>query len=52
VNAVNEEKFDQFDEIFPFTTLMIKPRILSTNEAPYLHNDHHEKVKNFKKPRA
>jgi hypothetical protein len=52
VNAVNEEKFDQFDEIFHFTTLMIKPRILSTNEAPYLHNDHHEKVKNFKKPRA
>jgi hypothetical protein len=37
---------------FHFTTLMIKPRILSTNEAPYLHNDHHEKVKNFKKPRA
>jgi hypothetical protein len=21
------------------------------NEAPYLHNDHHENVKNFKKPR-
>jgi hypothetical protein len=45
------EEFDQFDEIHPFVTSMIKPRIPSTNEAPYLHNDHHKKVKNFKKPR-
>jgi hypothetical protein len=30
---------------------MIKLRIPSANEAPYLHNDHHEKVKNFKKSR-
>jgi hypothetical protein len=30
---------------------MIKPRIPSTNEALYLRNDHHEKVKNFKKLR-
>jgi hypothetical protein len=30
---------------------MIKTRIPSTNEAPYLHNDHHKKVKNFKTPR-
>jgi hypothetical protein len=30
---------------------MIKPRIPSANEASYLRNDHHEKVKNFKKPR-
>jgi hypothetical protein len=25
-------------------------RMLSTHEAPYLHNDHYEKVKNFKNP--
>jgi hypothetical protein len=50
-NDVDEEEYDQFDEIPPFITSMIKPRIPSTNEAPYLRNDHHEKVKNFKKPR-
>jgi hypothetical protein len=50
-NAVDEEEFDQFDEISPFVTAMIKPRIPSANEAPYLCNDHHEKVRNFKKPR-
>jgi hypothetical protein len=50
-NAVDDEVFDQFDEIPPFVTLMIKPRIPSANEAPYMRNDHHEKVKNFKKPR-
>jgi hypothetical protein len=50
-NAIDEEEFDQIDEIPPFVTSMIKPRIPSTNEAPYLHNDHHEKVKNSKKPR-
>jgi hypothetical protein len=50
-NAVDEEESDHFDEIPPFVTLMIKPRILSANEAPYLCNNHHEKVRNFKKPR-
>jgi hypothetical protein len=50
-NDVDEEEYDQFDEIPPFITSMIKPRIPSANEAPYLCNDHHEKVKNFKKPR-
>jgi hypothetical protein len=50
-NVVDEEEFDQFDEISPFVISMIKPRISSANEAPYLHNDHHEKVKNFKKLR-
>jgi hypothetical protein len=30
------EEFDQFDEITSFITSMIKPRILSANEAPYL----------------
>jgi hypothetical protein len=48
-NAVDEEEFDQFDEIPPFVTLMIKPRITSTNGAPYLHNDHHKKVKKIQK---
>jgi hypothetical protein len=48
-NAVDEEVFNQFDEIPPFITLMIKPRIPSANEAPYLRNDHHGKVKNLKK---
>jgi hypothetical protein len=50
-NAIVEEEFDQFNEIPPFITSMIKPRIPSANEAPYLNNSHHEKVKNFKKPR-
>jgi hypothetical protein len=48
-NAVDEEEFDQFDEIPSFVTSMVKPRIPSANEAPYLRNDHHERVKNFKK---
>jgi hypothetical protein len=39
-NVVNEEEFDQFDEIHHFVTSMIKPRISSANEAPYLCNDH------------
>jgi hypothetical protein len=50
-NAIDEEEFDQFVEIPPFITSMIKPRIPLINEAPYLCNDHHEKVKNSKKPR-
>jgi hypothetical protein len=48
-NAFDAEEFDQFDEIPPFVTSMIKPRIPLANEAPYLRNDHHEEVKNFKK---
>jgi hypothetical protein len=50
-NDVDEEEFDQFDEISPFVTSIVKPRIPSANEAPYLRNDHHEKLKNSKKPR-
>jgi hypothetical protein len=50
-NAVDEEELNQFDEIPPFVTSMIKPRIPSANKAPYLCNDHHEKVKNSKKLR-
>jgi hypothetical protein len=45
------EEIDQFDEIRSFITMMIKPRISSANEAPYLRNNHHKKVKNFKKSR-
>jgi hypothetical protein len=50
-NVIDEKEFDQFDVIPPFVTSMIKPRIPSANKAPYLRNDHHEKVKNSKKPR-
>jgi hypothetical protein len=50
-NVIDEEEFDQFDYIPPFVNSMIKPRIPLTNEGPYLLNDHHEKVKNSKKPR-
>jgi hypothetical protein len=50
-NVVDEEKFDQFDEIPLFIISMIKPIIPSPNEAPYLHNNYHEKVKNSKKSR-
>jgi hypothetical protein len=50
-NAIDEEEFDQFDDIPPFVTSMIKPGIPLATEAPYLCNDLHEKVKNFKKPR-
>jgi hypothetical protein len=51
-NAVDEEEFDQFDEIPPFITSMIKRRIPSSKDIPYLRNNHYEKVKNFKKPRV
>jgi hypothetical protein len=51
-NAIDEEEFDQFDVIPPFIASVIKPRIPSANKAQYLRNDHHEKVKNFKKPRS
>jgi hypothetical protein len=44
-NVIDEEEFDQFDEIPLFITSMIKPRIPSANEAPYLRNDHHEKLR-------
>jgi hypothetical protein len=45
-NVVDEKEFDQFDDIPPFATSMMKPRITSANITPYLHNDHQEKVKN------
>jgi hypothetical protein len=33
-NDESLEEFDQFDEIPPFITSMIKPRIPSANKAP------------------
>jgi hypothetical protein len=36
MNAINAEEFDQFDEIPPFITSMIKPRIPSSKDIPYL----------------
>jgi hypothetical protein len=50
--VVDKEEFDLFDKIPPLATSMIKPRIPSANKALYLCNGHHEKVKNFKKPRV
>jgi hypothetical protein len=35
-NAVDEEEFDQVDEIPPFITSMIKPRIPSSKDILYL----------------
>jgi hypothetical protein len=43
------QEFHQFNEIPPFITSMIKQRIPSSNKALYLRNNHHVKVKNFKK---
>jgi hypothetical protein len=51
-NTVDEEEFDQCNEIPPFVTSMIKPRIPSANEAPYLRNGHHEKSQEFQKTKA
>jgi hypothetical protein len=35
-NAIDKEEFDQFDEIPSFITSMIKPRIPSSKDIPYL----------------
>jgi hypothetical protein len=51
-NTVDDEEFDQFDEIHPFIILMIRPRIPSVNEAPYLRNDHYEKNQEFQKTKT
>jgi hypothetical protein len=44
-NVIDEQEFDQFNEIPPFITSMIKSRIPSANEAPYLRSDHHKKTR-------
>jgi hypothetical protein len=38
-NAIDEEEFDQFDEIPAVITSMFMPRIPSANEALFLRND-------------
>jgi hypothetical protein len=45
-NVIDEEEFDQLDEIPPFDTSMIKPRIPLVKQTLYLRNNHTEKVKN------
>jgi hypothetical protein len=41
-NVVEEEKYNQFDEIPSFDT-SYKPQLLGTNKTPYLRSDHSEK---------
>jgi hypothetical protein len=41
-NVVEEEEYNQFDEIPSFDT-SYKPRLLGTNKTPYLRSDHSEK---------
>jgi hypothetical protein len=42
-NVVEEEKYNQFDEIPSFDT-SYKPQLLGTNKTPYLRSDHSEKI--------
>jgi hypothetical protein len=42
-NVVEEEEYNQFDEIPSFDT-SYKPQLLGTNKAPYLRSDHSEKI--------
>jgi hypothetical protein len=42
-NVVEEEEYNQFDEIPSFET-SYKPRLLGTNKTPYLRRDHSEKI--------
>jgi hypothetical protein len=41
-NDVEEEEYNQFDEIPSFDT-SYKPQLLGTNKTPYLRSDHSEK---------
>jgi hypothetical protein len=41
-NDVEEEEYNQFDEIPSFDT-SYKPHLLGTNKTPYLRSDHSEK---------
>jgi hypothetical protein len=41
-NVVEEEEYNQFDEIPSFDT-SYKPQLFGTNETPYLRSDHSEK---------
>jgi hypothetical protein len=42
-NFVEEEEYNQFDEIPSFDT-SYKPQLLGTNKKPYLQSDHSEKI--------
>jgi hypothetical protein len=42
-NVVEEEEYNQFDEIPSFGT-SYKPQLLGTNKTPYLRSDHSEKI--------
>jgi hypothetical protein len=42
-NVVEEEEYNQFDEIASFHT-SYKHRLLGTNKTPYLRSDHSEKI--------
>jgi hypothetical protein len=42
-NVVEEEEYNQFDEILSFDT-SYKPQLLGTNKTPYLRSDHSEKI--------
>jgi hypothetical protein len=42
-NVVEEEEYNQFDEIPSFDT-SYKPRLLGTNKTLYLRSDHSEKI--------
>jgi hypothetical protein len=41
-NVVEEEEYNQFDEIPSFDT-SYKPQLFRTNKTPYLRSDHSEK---------
>jgi hypothetical protein len=42
-NVVEEEEYNQFDEIPSFKT-SYKPQLLGTNKTPYLRSDHSKKI--------
>jgi hypothetical protein len=42
-NVVEEEEYNQFDEIPSFNT-SYKPQLLETNNTPSLRSDHSEKI--------
>jgi hypothetical protein len=42
-NVVEEEEYNQFDEIPSFDT-SYKPQLFETNKTPYLRSGHSEKI--------
>ena len=43
-NAVDEEEFNQFDEIPPFATCEL-PRLIANDKTPFLHTDDNKKIR-------